>query len=50
MRDLLFGVAPRDGLAFAAGVATLLATAGLASWLPTRRATHISPVEALRHE
>jgi putative ABC transport system permease protein len=50
MRDLLFGVSPRDGLAFVAGVAMLLATAGLASWLPTRRATRISPVEALRHE
>jgi putative ABC transport system permease protein len=50
MRDLLFGVAPRDALAFVAGVVALLATAALASWLPTRRATRISPVEALRHE
>jgi len=50
MRDLLFGVSPRDGVAFAAGVAALLGAAALASWLPTRRATRISPVEALRHE
>jgi ABC-type antimicrobial peptide transport system permease subunit len=50
MGDLLFGVSPRDSFAFAAGVAALLGAAALASWLPTRRATRISPVEALRHE
>jgi len=50
MRGLLFEVSPRDGVAFAAGVAALLGAAALASWLPTRRATRISPVEALRHE
>jgi putative ABC transport system permease protein len=50
MRGLLFAVSPRDVLAFAAGVVTLLAAAGLASWLPAFRATRISPVEALRHE
>jgi predicted permease len=50
MRDLLFAVSPRDALAFGGGVVTLLAAAGLASWLPAYRATRISPVEALRHE
>jgi putative ABC transport system permease protein len=50
MRDLLFAVSPRDVIAFAAGVATLLAAAAVASWLPAWRATRISPVEALRHE
>jgi putative ABC transport system permease protein len=50
MRDLLFEVSPRDGVAFAAGVAALLGAAALASWFPTHRATRISPVEALRHE
>jgi putative ABC transport system permease protein len=50
MGDLLFAVSPRDALAFGAGVVTLLAAAGLASWLPAYRATRISPVEALRHE
>jgi len=50
MGDLLFAVSPRDVLAFGGGVVTLLAAAGLASWLPAYRATRISPVEALRHE
>jgi ABC-type antimicrobial peptide transport system permease subunit len=50
MRDLLFAVSPLDAVAFAGAVVTLLAAAGLASWLPAHRATRISPVEALRHE
>jgi predicted permease len=50
MGNLLFAVSPRDVIAFGGGVITLLAAAGLASWLPAWRATRISPVEALRHE
>jgi putative ABC transport system permease protein len=50
MGNLLFAVSPRDVIAFAAGVATLLAAALVASGLPAWRATRISPVEALRHE
>jgi ABC-type antimicrobial peptide transport system permease subunit len=50
MRELLFAVSPRDLGAVAAGVATLLAAAALASGLPAWRATRISPAEALRHE
>jgi len=50
MSSLLFAVSPRDALAFAVAVVTLLAAAGLASWLPAARATRISPTEALRHE
>jgi putative ABC transport system permease protein len=41
---------PKDPLAFAAVVATLLAAAVLASLLPARRAISIQPMTALRHD
>lgn len=50
MRKLLFEVSPRDGLAFVIGILVLVAASALASWLPARRATRISPMEALRYE
>ena len=47
-RAALFGVGPLDPMALAAGVAALVAVAGIASYLPSRRATRVDPVVVLR--
>jgi len=47
---LVFGVAPSDGMALGGAIAVLAAIALLAAYLPTRRATRIEPVIALRQE
>jgi putative ABC transport system permease protein len=50
MKSMLFGVNPRDFYTFAA-VAALLGLVALgASYLPSRRALALDPVQALRHE
>ncbi|WP_224361226.1 ABC transporter permease [Hyalangium versicolor] len=50
MEGLLFGLSTTDPMAFTMGVVALTGTALLASYLPTRRALRIDPVEALRSE
>ncbi|MGH7680159.1 MAG: ADOP family duplicated permease [Gemmatimonadaceae bacterium] len=45
---LLYEVSPTDIATFAAVAGALLAAALLASWLPARRATTVSPAEVLR--
>jgi len=48
--DQLFQVRPYDPLSIVIAVAVLSAAAGLAGFLPARRAATIDPMEALRTE
>ncbi|HKW31825.1 MAG TPA: ABC transporter permease [Candidatus Acidoferrum sp.] len=50
LSSLLFNVRPLDPITYAAASIGLLATAWLASYLPSRRAAMVDPVEALRAE
>jgi predicted permease len=50
VRSVLYGLEPTDPATLAMSVALLLAVAGLAAYLPARRAAGIDPVEALRCE
>jgi predicted permease len=50
LAGLLYGVAPHDPLTFALVPLAALGVAGLASYLPARRALRIDPARALRTE
>jgi predicted permease len=50
LESLLFHVSPRDPLAFAVSGAVLLVVSVAACLVPARRATRVSPIEALRFE
>jgi ABC-type lipoprotein release transport system permease subunit len=46
--SLLYGLAPRDGLALASAAAIMLTTCAVAGYLPARRAARVDPLVALR--
>ena len=50
MSSVLFRVSSVDPLTYVAVSVGLVATAALASWVPSRRAATVDPVEALRSE
>jgi putative ABC transport system permease protein len=50
MKSWLFGISATDPLTFAMVALLLLVVAGVACWIPARRATKVDPLVALRHE
>jgi putative ABC transport system permease protein len=50
LRQLLFGIGPRDTVTLVVAVAALSIVALVAGYLPGRRAMKIEPMEALRYE
>ena len=50
LQSQLYAVHPRDPVAYLVAVALIAAAAAFACWIPARRATTISPMDALRSE
>jgi predicted permease len=50
IRRFLYGVGTLDVWSYVGAVATLLAVAATASWLPARRASRVDPAEVMRAE
>ena len=46
----LYGIRPDDPISYGATLSVLAAAAALACWIPARRATAVSPMDALRAE
>ena len=50
LASLLFGVSPWDPFTYAAAPALFVVLAGLAAYVPARRATEVDPARVLRAE
>ena len=50
LESWLFGISATDPMSIASSAALLLATAGVAAWLPARRASRTDPLETLKAE
>ncbi|HNY38839.1 MAG TPA: ABC transporter permease [Bryobacteraceae bacterium] len=50
IKSRLFGVEPNDPATLAATVALLVLVAGIAAWIPSRRASRLEPIRSLRSE
>ena len=50
VKSQLYGVAPTDAVSLTGAGVLLIAVAILAAWIPTRRATKVDPMVALRYE
>ncbi len=50
IHGLLFEVSPNDPVSLIIATSVLVVTAMLAAWIPSRRASHVDPVVALRME
>jgi ABC-type antimicrobial peptide transport system permease subunit len=50
IQSMLFGLAPTDPRVTAGAVLLLVAAAMIAAYVPARRASHVDPVVALRHD
>ncbi|HEY6341364.1 MAG TPA: FtsX-like permease family protein, partial [Bryobacteraceae bacterium] len=50
IQGLLFEISPEDPVSFGLAILALVAAAGLAAWIPSRRAAAVDPAVALRSE
>ena len=50
VESMLFGLTSTDPAAIGGAIVALAAAAQLAAYLPARRASHVDPLVALRHD